>query len=288
MKQRALREAVAAIAIILVISIALFIIKPAVDYFVFKYLNFLHPYIEYINGGIAAIFVGGGGILILRIIRRSISQYFLGKSNRSLQNLIELLISFFMYTLIIAVILTSLGINLTGALVGGSVGALIIGIALQNIFSNIFSGFAVTSAGAIKPGEIVSMGSWLFGSPITGEIVKVSYLFTDVKNSNGRIIKVPNSAFLGNTIFERLSGESDFSYNVQVTLPSDVPQSAIEKHIREINASQDISWFLSGLNGTTMTFNVTINVEDIKDLNGKINDVNKMFNEAYWRAKKEA
>ncbi len=283
MDRRNIRDAIFIITIILVISIAIFVIRPAVDYLVRTYIVRLSPYIDYVNGAIAAVFVGGGGVLILHIIRRDINRYFSKKVNRSAQNLIDLLVSFFMYAIILAIILSSLGINLTSALVGGSVGALIIGIALQGIFSSIFSGFAVTSGGALKPGDVVNMQSWLFSAPITGEVMKISYLFSDIRTQNGNIIKIPNSAFFGNTIFENLGKYDGFSYRIQVTLPSDVAVSKIEKNIGEL--PDRTTWFFSASSGSTNTFTVIVPMNSITVLNEAADRINRAFNEAYWKAK---
>ncbi|KAA8921989.1 MAG: mechanosensitive ion channel family protein [Thermoplasma sp.] len=283
MDRRNVRDAILIITVMLVISIALFIIKPALDYLVKTYLVPLSPYIEYVNGAIAAIFVGGGGILILHIIRKNISRYFSKKVNRSAQNLIDLLVSFFMYAVILAIILSSLGIDLTSALVGGSVGALIIGIALQGIFSSIFSGFAVTSGGALKPGDVVNMQSWLFSAPITGEVMKISYLFSDIRTQNDNIIKIPNSAFFGNTIFENLGKYDGFSYRIQVTLPSDVSISKIEKNVAGL--PDNTKWYFSASGGSTNTFTVIVPMKEITGLNDVADRINRAFNEAYWKAK---
>ncbi|WP_297216627.1 mechanosensitive ion channel family protein [Thermoplasma sp.] len=278
-----LRDAVLIVFIILVISIALFIIKPSVDFLIKTYISELAPYTEYVNGAIAAIFVGGGGVLILHIVRKNIDRYFSKKINRSAQNLIELIVSFFMYAVILAIILTSLGINLTGALVGGSVGALIIGIALQGIFSSIFSGFAVTSGGALKPGDVVNMQSWLFSGPITGEVMKISYLFSDIRTQNDNIIKIPNSAFFGNTVFENLGKYDRFSYRLQVSLPSDVSISKIEEKLGPLQ--DDTRWYFTGSNGSTNTFTVVMTMKNITDINEAIDKINRAFNDAYWKAK---
>ncbi len=284
---RALKLPLYIVIVILAIGIALFVIKPLLDFLLLHYVTFLHPYEYYINVGIIVIFVGGGGLLITRLIRKALAISIRKSGNKALQNTVDIIVSFSMYAIILAIILSSLGIDLTSALVGGSIGALIIGISLQSIFSNIFSGFAATSSGALKPGQSVMISSWLFGSPITGEVEKISYLFSDIRTEYGNIVKVPNSAFLGNTIFQSLNTEHRNLYQTNVSIPSDVQADKIDQAIHSLMDQEGLkaSYYLlskgSGINNYTVSFEF----DSVSDLPGKVDRINRIFDKAYWSVK---
>jgi small-conductance mechanosensitive channel len=77
------------------------------------------------------------------------------------------------------------------------------------------------------------MISWIWGSPIIGEVTKVSLLFTEVKTINGNLVKIPNSAFLGNTVFQKLEAENSLIYPLQVTVNADVEAKKVMEKVKE-------------------------------------------------------
>ncbi|MGC8608889.1 MAG: mechanosensitive ion channel family protein [Thermoplasmata archaeon] len=284
-----IKESLYIIIVILAIGIALFVIKPVLDFLLTRYIIFLRPYEYYINVGIIVVFVGGGGLLITRLIRKSLSESIKKSNNKSLQNTLDIIVSLVMYALILAVILSSLGIDLTSALVGGSIGALIMGISLQSIFSNIFAGFAATSSGALKPGESVILNSWLFGTPIVGEVERISYLFSDIRTEFGNIVKVPNSAFLGNSIFQSLKMGDKNTYQTIVMVSNDTASEKLDQFIQSYMEKENIKaeYYITSMGNGINNYTVSFEFESVKALPAKIDRINRIFNKAYWSAKSQ-
>lgn len=138
--------------------------------------------------------------------------------------------------------LAVLGINLTGALIGGTVGGIIVGLASQVILSNFISGILISTSKTIKPGDIVLLLSWKWGAfgPILGEVVKVTTLYTELRTINNTKVRISNSDLLSGTIVNKLEGENPIFYPYQVTISADV--SAI-KVLEKVKKTLETSCF---------------------------------------------
>jgi len=76
----------------------------------------------------------------------------------SVQVLLYKLLSLTLFTLVIVVVLFSMGINLTAfAVFSGGIG-LGIGIGLQKVFANLISGLIILADKSIKPGDVIQLG----------------------------------------------------------------------------------------------------------------------------------
>jgi len=245
--------------------------------------------------GITVIIIAVGGYFIIKIFRDLINQAFLSKLERSVASTIRVVLDVVFYTILVMAILAALKVNLTGVLVGGAVGGIVIGLAVQTIAQNVLSGLLVTTSKTVKPNDAVSLISWIWGSPIIGEVTKVSILFTEVKTVNGNIIRIPNSAFLGNTVFQKLESESSLTYPYQLLVNADVPANDLldlaKSYIQDSfskNGLKNPEIYFTGKNGTTNAFTIILHFEKIDQLNRLLNMVNGAFDKAYWELKRKS
>lgn len=254
----------------------------------------LKPYFNYVDLAIRASIVGVGGYFIISIIRRVLNVYLLGKIESSIAHTISLFLDIILYSVLILAILASLGVNLTGAAIGGAIGGIAIGLAAQTVLSNVLSGTLVTASKTLKPGDNVSLISGIWGNPIIGEVQRVGILFTDVKTTYGNIVRIPNSAFLGNTVFSKLEGENSLIYILQVTISGDVPvEKVLEKtnnYIKDYFGKTNIPFpeiYFTSKSGGTNVFTVIVHFNEMENLNKILDTINKAFDKAYWDAKME-
>lgn len=278
------------------------VILALVDYLasiILKALVFFFPQIStYTSDALTAItviIIAIGGFYIIRILQGLIYNQLLAKLEKSTASSIKVALDIVFYTILVLVILAALKVNLTGVLVGGAVGGIVIGLAVQTIAQNILSGLLVTSSRTIRLNDSVSLISWIWGNPIIGEVSKISLLFTEIRTINGNVIKIPNSAFLGNTVFQKLESEQSLTYPYQLLVNADVPANDLlnlaKAHIADSFSKMSIRLpeiFFTGKNGGTNAFTVILHFNDINQLNGILSLVNEAFDKAYWELKKKS
>lgn len=244
--------------------------------------------LTYSDEFVSALVVGVGGILAIREIMGLLDEQVF-KNRRFFS--FRLLTRVSLYGILIAVILVALGVNLTGALVGGAVGGVVIGLAVQAVASNVLSGVLATSSEAVTVGQGVILQSWIWSPPVVGEVVNVKTLYTEVKTINGNLVKIPNSAFLGNTVFTKLGDRGEILYPVQVTINSDVNASVLSDRVRS-RLSDSLSKLsvvfdlvLSSKSGSQTTFTVILKYSDMSETNRILDLVNRTFEDVYWEIK---
>ena len=271
-------------------------ILAAIDFiitYIVKFLVDIIPqisiYEEGINTAIHVIIIVVGGYLIIRFLQHIFSFSLYNKLEKGIAGTLKFVLDVVFYTILVLAILAVLHVNLTGVLVGSAVGGIVLGLAVQTVAQNLLSGLLVTSSKTVKPGDSVSLISWIWGNPIIGEVTKVSALFTEIKSITGNIIKIPNSAFLGNTVFQKLDAESSIIYPLQITVNADVSAEKVLDRANEILKdkikNKKIEIYFMSKNGTTNVFTAIIHVENVDELRDLINLVNSSFDKAYWSAK---
>ncbi|WP_338598299.1 mechanosensitive ion channel family protein [Sulfolobus tengchongensis] len=276
------------------------VILALVDYLasvILKTLVFYFPKISAYAGdaftAITVIIIAIGGFYIIRTLQGLIYSQFLIKLERGTASTIKVALDIVFYTILVLVILAALKVNLTGVLVGGAVGGIVIGLAVQTIAQNVLSGVLVTASKTIKVNDSVSLISWIWGNPIIGEVNKISILFTEIKTIYGNIIRIPNSAFLGNTVFQKLESEHSLTYPYQLLVNADVSandlidlaRSYIQDSFSKLKTSLPEVYF-TGKNGGTNSFTVILHFDNLSQLNDLLNAVNRAFDKAYWDLKK--
>ena len=250
--------------------------------------NYL-PYIEDAIAGVIAIGVAAAIVHILGQFIRSLSEKTNGKSNfRGIFIIVRITI----YAAVIFWFLSYIGVNLEGALLGGAIGGVAIGFAVQSVVSNLLSGIMVSGGGFIRPGDAVSIYSWLFGQTITGRIEDVKALYTRVRNTLGQTFLIPNTALLGTSIYTTLGSGDGLSFTFGVVLPADIPAGTLmEKAMDELSgisgygSSFTADVYLTSKAGGTNTFSVVMKFSDMEKLSIFQDAINRGFDRAYWAMK---
>jgi small-conductance mechanosensitive channel len=82
---------------------------------------------------------------------------------------------------------------------GGTVAALVIGIAAQQVLGNVFAGLVLLFARPYVPGERVRVHSGAMGGPHEGLVTSVGLVYTTILGDEGPI-NMPNSALLASAV----------------------------------------------------------------------------------------
>lgn len=139
------------------------------------------------------------------------------------------LVYFFLLISGVFIALEVLGLEavLTRLLAGAGIIGIIAGFAFKDIASNAFSGLLLNMQKPIKTGDWVEMdGAY-------GTVLKISWLTTIVKNTNGQQVFVPNQIIYSNTF----SNYSTFGKR-KVVLRGSVANSNSLDQVREIAISE--------------------------------------------------
>jgi small-conductance mechanosensitive channel len=268
------------------------------QYFLYPRIEAVYPvlklYDRYIKDAIAAAVIFGFAYLILRGIRQTIEITSQKRTRRNIRGLYTILRAA-IYGIAIAVFLEYMGVSLTGALIGGTVGGLILSFALQNTVSSLLSGLLLASAGIVKPKDKVSYFSWLFDNPVMGEIVDVKLLTVQIRDIDGYVVELPNTALLSQSEFKILGYNSSIRATVSAALPVDaqikgiigIAKTLLDKRKEEVGLENyEMYFFTKAFNSNTVK--VLIDFRRMEDYNAIAHAINSSLEEGYWEMKNRA
>jgi small conductance mechanosensitive channel len=107
------------------------------------------------------------------------------------------------YLTAIIIILSILDLNITAAVAGLGVGALVIGFALQDIIENWVSGIIIMSGKTYIIGDVIRVGD------LTGTVTDISLRTTKLKTYDRNEIIIPNSLLMKEKIINLTGGECE-------------------------------------------------------------------------------
>jgi small-conductance mechanosensitive channel len=257
-----------------------------------SFFNIPASYDIYVKGLFGAVIIGILALIILRIVKRVLDRISARSNGERNLNGIFILIRIIIYAIAIFTILAYIGVNLAGAIEGGAIGGIVLGLAVQSVASSFLSGIMVTAGGFLKPEESISIYSWMFPETLTGKVEDVKTLYTRVRLLNSRSILIPNTILFGQALFTKLNEGRKIRYQVNATLPADTNAFEImeslkgkkEKIVSDLGL-QEMDIFLSAKNGTTNTILFNIQFEDVMLLNKYIDTINQEVEKSYWEIK---
>ncbi len=124
--------------------------------------------------------------------------------------IIRLLVNVALFTVAVVVILSNLGVNVTGIVAGLGIGGIAIGLAARDVFSDLFAALAIIFDRPFAIGETVRFGD------ITGKVEAIGLKTTRLRSIEGDEVIVSNAKLLEQQI-RNLSDVSD--RRVALTLP---------------------------------------------------------------------
>lgn len=142
----------------------------------------------------AVLFIG---IIIIKIFLNILKRIF----NRTRIDKIALgfvltILKVALYFCLILILLSIMGIQITGILTALSAVILAVGLALQGIIANAANGFVVVSSKMFKKGDYIKVDGQ------EGTVLQINFLYTTIISPDNKRITIPNSTIVNNSVVD--------------------------------------------------------------------------------------
>lgn len=135
------------------------------------------------------------GIILIKIllsVTRKVLKH--TKMEKIAQQFICTILKFVLWLALILILLSQLGIEITGILTAFSAILLAVGMALQNAIANVANGIVIISSHMFKKGDYIITGG------AEGSITDINFMFTTLVTPDNKKITMPNSTLLNNNV----------------------------------------------------------------------------------------
>jgi small-conductance mechanosensitive channel len=107
-------------------------------------------------------------------------------------SIIRLLVTVALFAIAIILILSNLGVNVTGLIAGLGIGGIAIGLAAQGIFSDLFAALSIIFDRPFRRGDTITFGT----PPTTGTVERIGLKSTRIRSLNGEVVVISNTNLL--------------------------------------------------------------------------------------------
>ena len=158
------------------------------------------------------------GIIVIKIALNLINKLMTKtKMEKVTQGFLYHVIKFIFYLIFILILMNIIGISISGLLTTISAMVLAVGMALQNLITNVANGIVIVTMSMFKKGDYIVVDG------VEGSIEDINFLFTTIITPDNKKITIPNSSILNNPVTNygaRNVRRVDF--NFEVAYESDV------------------------------------------------------------------
>ncbi|MGN0960812.1 MAG: mechanosensitive ion channel family protein [Christensenellales bacterium] len=152
--------------------------------------------------------------LFLNLFKRIMAKT---KMEKVAQGFLYHIMKFVLYLVLILILLSIIGISISGLLTTISAMVLAVGMALQNLITNIANGIVIVTMQMFKKGDFVSVNG------VDGSIDDINFLFTTINTTDNKRITIPNSTILNNPVTNYGAHKvRRVDFNFEVAYESDV------------------------------------------------------------------
>ena len=135
------------------------------------------------------------GIVIIKIlvivVKKILSRT---KIEEVAANFILAIVKFLLWLILILILLSIIGVQITGIITALSAAILAVGMALQGNISNIANGIIIVATKMFKKGDYIIVGDK------EGSIVEINFLFTTIYTPDNKKITIPNSTIVNSAV----------------------------------------------------------------------------------------
>lgn len=159
------------------------------------------------------------GLIVIKILL-NISRTMLSKTKmeKIAQQFIVTSLKVALYLVFILILLSAIGVQITGIITALSAMVLAVGMALQNNIANLANGIVIVATHMFKKGDYVSIDGGVEGS-----IQDINFLFTTLVTPDNKKITLPNSTIVnGSVINAGANSIRRVDFTFQVAYESDV------------------------------------------------------------------
>ncbi len=165
-------------------------------------------------------------LYVLKDFSKATSKYF----GPHISGLLNFLLEITIVTAGALAIMATLHVSLTTIMVSGGIAAIIIGLAISTLASNLISGMFIYAAFPIRVGDSV------FVNNIPGKVNKITAIYTSVMTEGGTELVIPNSAVVqGFFLIAKGNPEHKTIFNYRKGDQVSLPALNVEGSIIELN-----------------------------------------------------
>lgn len=158
------------------------------------------------------------GIIIIKIIM-TVLRKVLGKTRmeRIAQQFICTAVKFCLWLVLILILLSQIGIQISGILTAISALILAVGMALESNMANLANGIVIVSNHMFKKGDYIIVDG------VEGNITDINFLFTTLLTADNKKITLPNSTIVNSSVTNLgANAKRRVDFTFQVAYESDV------------------------------------------------------------------
>lgn len=142
----------------------------------------------------AAILLVVCGVLIKLILKATDRMLGRSRLDKAVHPFIRTIVKLVLLFTAVMLIAGTLGVDTSSLLALLSVAGLAVSLALQNVLSNMASAVILLTTKPFQIGHFIEMGS------VSGTVVKIGAICTDILTLNNQLVHVPNSEITGSTV----------------------------------------------------------------------------------------
>ena len=142
----------------------------------------------------AAILLVVCGVLFKLILKATDRMLGRSRLDKAVHPFIRTIVKLVLLFTAIMLIAGTLGVDTSSLLALLSVAGLAVSLALQNVLSNMASAVILLTTKPFQIGHFIEMGS------VSGTVVKIGAICTDILTLNNQLVHVPNSEITGSTV----------------------------------------------------------------------------------------
>ncbi len=149
---------------------------------------------------------------ILVLLKRTITKprFMMDKIDTKRRMSIYLILKYFVWIISLVVFLDVIGVKLTVLLVGSTALLALLGLGLQNIFTDLVSGLFLLFEGTIKIGDILEVDG------VVGRVKEINLRSTELITRDDMSIIMPNSRFIVEKVVNWSHDQEDVRFKVGV------------------------------------------------------------------------
>jgi len=178
---------------------------------------------------VAIALIVAGAVLIDRLIRRFYWHGHLKKRlGRDTPELIQDIVTFVLVLAALSVGLSAeIGFSMTAFVTASGAAAVVIGIALQAVIQDLFSGLAINLEGSYAIGDYLTIFTDQAPEPIYGRVVGISWRSTLLRQDDGCLLMVPNHLATTNPVTNHSRPREGKRLSVDVPVDNRFPPARV-------------------------------------------------------------
>ncbi len=134
------------------------------------------------------------GIILIRLAVAIVQKITRKRVSRQSSMIVNKIISYSGMTILLFVVLSELGVNVTALLGAAGILGIALGVASQKSIGNMVSGFFLLSEKPFEVGDAVKIGTQV------GSVVDVDLLAVKIKTFDNMLVRIPNELIISNEV----------------------------------------------------------------------------------------